>query len=127
MSFKGTIVLPAGLDLSQPQTLSVAVGNVVDTVSLNTKGKAKVDANSLLRNVNVKYPKLPKHVTVTGAGQKATVAFTLSAPDLDSLGFAAKGISQAGGSKGQSVPRTVQAAIVLGGTAYRMDIPVNFK
>ena len=27
----------------------------------------------------------------------------------------------------KSVTRTVQAALVLGGTAYRVDIPVNFK
>ena len=31
------------------------------------------------------------------------------------------------GPPGQSVQRTVQAALVLGGTAYRVDIPVNFK
>ena len=130
VSFKGTIELPAGLDLSQPQTLFAAVGNVMGTVSLNTRGQAKTGANNLLKNVSVKYPrppKLPKKTTLTGTGQKATVAFTLSAPELDNLGFDAEGISQQGGTAGKSVPRTVQAALVLGGTAYRVDIPVNFK
>ncbi|MGD0093365.1 MAG: hypothetical protein ABSE73_25915, partial [Planctomycetota bacterium] len=45
----------------------------------------------------------------------------------DVLGFAAEGISKAGGKPNQSVTRTVQAALVLGGAAYRQDIPANWK
>ena len=131
MSFKGTVELPAGLDLSRPQTLSVSLGNVVDTANLNTKGTAKAGAKNLLKSVAVKYPRLPKvnkkATAITPAGLKATVSFTLSAPQLDALGFAAEGISKAGGTPNQSVRRTVQAALVLSGTAYRVDVPVTWK
>jgi len=30
---------------------------------------------------------IPSHLTVTSAGMKAAVSFTLSVPDLDQLGF----------------------------------------
>ena len=76
--------------------------------------------------MSIKYPKLAKGTTTTSAGQKATISFTLSAPDLDALGFNTEGISKQGAAKGQSVQRTVQTALVLGGTAYRVDVPVNF-
>ncbi|MGD0093148.1 MAG: MBG domain-containing protein, partial [Planctomycetota bacterium] len=131
VAFKGTVVLPAGLDLSKAQTLIVSLGNVVDTANLNTKGQVKAGARNRLKSVAVKYPKIPKVnkkvSTITTAGLKATVAFTLSAPQLDVLGFAAEGISKAGGTLNQSVSRTVQAALVLGGAAYRVDVPVNWK
>jgi hypothetical protein len=131
VSFKGTVVLPAGLDLSKPQTLSVSLGNVVDTANLNTKGTAKTGARNRLKNVAVKYPKLPKvnkkATTITTAGLKATISFTLSAPQLDLLGFGLEGVSKPGGIAGQSVHRTMGAALLLGGTAYRVDVPVTWK
>ena len=115
------------MDLSQAQTLSLAAGNVIDTANLNAKGLAKTSVNNLFKNIKVKYPRLPKHVTTTGTGQKATVSFTLSAPDLSSLGLAAEGISKPGGIDGKNVSRIVDAALVFGGTAYSVEIPVNFK
>ena len=127
VTFKGTLELPAGLDLSQAQTLSVALGNVLDTANLGTKGKAKAGTNNLLKSVSVKYPRLKKPSTKTSAGQKATVSFTLSGPNLSAQGFDAEGISQAGGVPGGAVPLTVQAALVLGGTAYRGAVPANWK
>ncbi|MGD0090058.1 MAG: MBG domain-containing protein [Planctomycetota bacterium] len=131
VSFKGTLELPAGLDLSAAQTLAVSLGNVVDTAKLNAKGTVKAGVKKLLKSVAVKYPKLrkvnKKAVTITTVGLMATVSFTLSAYQLDKLGFGAEGISKAGGTAGQSVPRTITAALLLGGTAYRQDIPVNWK
>ena len=127
VTFKGVIELPAGLDLSQPQTLSLSLGNVVDTASLNTKGQAKTGARNRLKNLAVKYPRLKKPATTTSAGQNATVSFTLSAPQLDVLGFDCAGVSKKGGIAGQSVPRTIGAALLLGGTAYRVDVPVTWK
>ncbi|MGD0094799.1 MAG: MBG domain-containing protein, partial [Planctomycetota bacterium] len=126
LAFKGTVELPAGLDLSKKQTLWASLGNVIDSVSIDTKGKAKASTAGRLKSVAVKYPKLKKGTTVTIPKQTATVSFTLSAYALDKLGFAAEGISQQGGTKGVAVKRTVQAALVLGGTAYRQDLPVNF-
>jgi len=55
--------------------------------------------------------------TATTAGLKATVSFTLMVPELDSLRFDCKGVSKQGGIAGQSMPRTIAAALVLGGTA----------
>ena len=125
--FKGTIELPAGLDLSERQTLSVSLGNVVDTANLDAKGRAKAGQRNRLEKVAVKYPRLWKPATTTRAGQKATVSFTLSAFDLDTLGLECEGISKEGGIAGQSVARTVAVALVLGGTAYRVDVPVTWK
>jgi hypothetical protein len=127
LAFKGTIELPAGLDLSKPQTLSVGLGNVMDTAKLSIKGQAKAGAARLLKNVTVKYPKLPTGTTLTPAGKNATVSFTLTGLDLSSQGFDEAGISKAGGTAGQSVKRTIQAALVLGGTAYSVPIPVDWK
>ncbi|MGD0090045.1 MAG: hypothetical protein ABSE73_09000 [Planctomycetota bacterium] len=123
VTFKGTIELPAGLDLSKAQTLFVSLGNVLDTANLNTKGQASAGQKNRLKKVAVKYPKLKKPATLTNAGQKATVSFTLSAIRLDTLGFGAEGVS----SPATTLFPIVQAALVLGGTAYRADIPSSWK
>jgi len=127
VSFTGTLELAADLDVSKPKTLSVSLGNVVDTASLDARGQAKAGERNRLRKVTVKYPKLKKPAAATSAGQKATLSFTLSAPELDVLGFDSAGVSKAGGIAGQSVQRTIGAALVLGGTAYRADVLVNWK
>ena len=54
-TFKGTIELPAGLDLSQPQTLWASLGNVVDMANLTTRA-SQGRHDDLLKNVVVKYP-----------------------------------------------------------------------
>ncbi|MGD0092900.1 MAG: hypothetical protein ABSE73_23560, partial [Planctomycetota bacterium] len=126
--FKGTVELPAGLDLSKAQTLFVSLGNVLDTANLNTKGQASAGQKNRLKKVAVKYPKIPKVnkkvSTITTAGLKATVSFTLSAIRLDTLGFGAEGVTS---PITTLVPPTVQAALVLGGTAYRTDIISDWK
>ena len=116
LSFKGTIELPAGLNLLQPQTLSVAVGNVVDTANLTTNGHAKTGTNGLLKNVFVKYPRLKKPATTTSAGMKATVSFTMTVPDLSAQGF----------DCGRNLPgwrdgRAVRPANRSGGAALRRN------
>ena len=124
MSFKGTLELPAGLNLSQPRTLSVSIGNVTDTASLNAKGSARAGELNRLKNVAVRYPRLKRPAMTTSARQQATVSFMLSAPQLDSLGFAYEGISKQGLVAGQSKLRIMTVALVLGSTAYRADILV---
>ncbi len=41
VTFGGTLELPAGLDLSKMQSLSFAIGNIVDTVSVDAKREGK--------------------------------------------------------------------------------------
>ncbi|MGD0088920.1 MAG: PKD domain-containing protein [Planctomycetota bacterium] len=124
VSFKGTFEMPAGLDLSKTQIIQVAVGNVAGTVTVDGKGKGT--PATPVKSLSFKYLKLAKN-KVTTTGQKATLALVLSAPQLDTLGFATEGLSQNGGKAGHSVRLTVQAALVFAGMAYRGDIPVNFK
>ena len=71
--------------------------------------------------------KLKKGAKTTSKGMSAAVSFTLTAPQLDVLGFATEGVSQSGGVKGQAVTRTMQVALTLGGGAYREDVQVSWK
>jgi len=131
VSFVGTIELPAGMDLSQPQEFSMGMGNVIDTVMVDPKGKTS-DKGTLERitKLNIKYPKLPKDETLTTTGQKAKITITMSTANMDSIGFDTEGITAAlrndeAGEK--SVPRSIQVAMVLAGVSYEGTAPVEYK
>lgn len=119
--------LPAGFDLSQTHTCAIGLGNVTDSIVVNTDGTT-TGSGSLGRIafLQLRYPQLPPGTTLTSAGMQAAIAITIQATNLSGKGFDAEGISQAGGTAGSSVQRIVESALLLDGTAYRTDIPVNF-
>jgi hypothetical protein len=100
-------------------------------VLVDAKGKAASHgAQGRISKLQIKYPKLTKPATQTGAGQRATISFTLTAPDMDTLGFALAGITGeycAEEYNAKSVRRYVQAALLLEGTSYAAQIMVDFK
>ncbi|MGD0089866.1 MAG: IPT/TIG domain-containing protein [Planctomycetota bacterium] len=131
VSFTGTVVLPQGMDLTKEQACAVGLGNVVDSTVLSVAGKAKTKgALGRLKALQIKYPRLKKPATATSAGQKAALAFTLGAAALDVLGFDTEGITNKVRADEQAlkpVQRSIQAALLLGGTTYRADVPVDYK
>jgi hypothetical protein len=133
VAFSGTVELAAGLDLSAEQELSFGLGNVIDRVIVTAKGQAKDKSKGELgriKKLRVKYPKLPKGTTVTAVGMKASVDITFSTEDMDLKGFDTEGITSSLRSVEvgmKTVPRQIQAAMVLGGISYANLIPVEFK
>ncbi|HYG77197.1 MAG TPA: PKD domain-containing protein [Planctomycetota bacterium] len=132
VAFSGTVALPKGFDIGAPsQSISISVGNVIDTINFDSKGKPSLPTK--LGNVTkfkITYPKLKTGGTITQDDTSvAKIALTLAKPDLDNKGFAADGITAKRGRNdtGLSSTRKLQAAIVLNGVAYETIIPVEFK
>jgi len=132
VSFSGEIGLPAGFDPLKPDgySFSIGIGNVVDTVSLDAKGKGKLPSTGvLLKKVSVKYPRLTKGTLVTTDGQIAKVSATFSIKDLDEAGFDTEGITNSklpSEAALKAVPRTIQVQVLLGGVPYELLAPVDF-
>jgi len=130
VTFSGTIELPAGLDLSQPQALSFGVGNVIDAVQMDAKGKAQLPSEkNILKKASVKYPK-PGNGTLTLAGQKAKLSLQYSLADMDAAGFDTEGISPVARQRdplAKSFPRSIQCAVLIAGVTYELKAPVAFK
>lgn len=131
VSFKGSIELPGGLPLPKQYVWSLSAGNVADTLSVTTKGKGIVPgAQKRITKLQVKYPRLRKPAAATSTGQRAAVSFTLSVPDLDSLGFDTEGIGSTvrpDEAALKSVSRTIQLAMLFAGTPYAGKAPVQLK
>jgi PKD repeat protein len=131
ITFKGSVELPAGLDLSQEQTFSIGIANVIDTVTVNTKGVGtSTGLLSRIKKLKIKYPRVDKTTKLTTAGQKATIVITLSTEDMDLIGADTEGITAALRSdeaEMKEVPRSIQVAMVLGGQSYEGTAPVQFK
>lgn len=133
VSFKGTLELPAGLEVARERVCWVSAGNVIDNATLDVKGKGKAKPPGTLGRMTklmVRYPRLKKPATTTSSGMTAKIAFTLSAVDMDVLGIGTEGITNQvlpTEKELKSVQRSVQVAVVLAGTAYRGNIPVTFK
>ena len=131
VTFTSTIELPEGFDIKREHILSIAAGNVTDTVTVTDKGgPASQGWAGRIKKLQIKYPKLPKGTTVLGAGQKATVSVQFSTADMDLKGFDTEGITStlAAGEAGQkSVQRAIQMAFVLDGVAYETQADVQYK
>jgi len=132
VSFSGEIKLPAGFDPLKPDgySFSIGIGNVVDTVQLDAKGKGVLPSSGvLLKKVAVKYPKLAKGTLVTTDGQIAKIQATISIKDLDTAGFDTEGITNTkltSEAALKSVPRTIQLQVLLGGIPYEVLAPVDY-
>jgi hypothetical protein len=132
VTFTGEITLPAGLDIGRADgnSVSIAVGNVVDTVTVDAKGRAGASSLGLIAKLKVKYPRLAKGATTTVGGEKAKVTAQLKAEDLDLKGFDTEGITNALATDETGlkvVPRSIQVAVLLAGVAYETLAPVDYK
>jgi PKD repeat protein len=129
--FSGKIELPEGLDITQPQELALGIGNIIDSVMVDAKGKPKLPSSAGgIAKLQVKYPRLKKGVKLTPAGQTASVTLTLNKSSLSAKGFDTEGITATlkDSEKGlKVVPRSIQVAVVFAGVAYQNVVPVQFK
>ncbi|MGD0089090.1 MAG: kelch repeat-containing protein, partial [Planctomycetota bacterium] len=115
-----TVELPAGLTVNQTLPVSVGIGNVTGSASVDPKGKlmALKSDGSFIKKLQFKWPRLDKKNPVTKAGDQATLAITLTGSGLDAAGFDTEGIvtTVATGKKG--IDRQIQVAIVIAGVSY---------
>lgn len=131
VAFSGEVMLPAGFNpaLAGGNSLSVGIGNVIDTVSVDAKGKAAVPgARNRILKAKVKYPKLA--APLSSGGEIARIDVTYSLADLDVAGFDTEGISSTLRDDEKSlkaVERLIQVDILLGGVAYEGLARVAFK
>ena len=131
VTYSGSFELPEGLDLNSKPTFAFAIGNIIDSVTVDDKGKGTgKSATGFIKKVQVKYPKLAKGVTVTAAGQTATFQVTVSGVNLSSKGFDTEGITSSllpSEKSLKTVPRSVQVAMVFAGAAYSATANVSLK
>jgi len=117
MTVTGTFELPEGLDMSKPQEMQFALGNVVETIVLSPKGMGK----STRATFKVQTKSKTKS-TMTSAGQMAKYSITLNAPGLSAAGFESEGVTD----KPMGNALVVHGAMLLGGVTYGVEIPTSY-
>lgn len=110
----GTIPVPDGYSAAG-RSVSVDVGGVVATFTLDAKGKSKIDASSIKLNV-----KASKGVV---AAQNAKLAIKLNKGNF-STSLADEGLIDA---TLDSVPVEVRAAVTVGGATYVTAQPQSYS
>jgi hypothetical protein len=130
VSFTGAIELPEGFDLSVSHEFDVGIGNIIDSVTVSSSGKATLPgAAQVVSKLTVRYPKA-KGGKRTAASQTATVTVTISGSNFSGNGFDTEGVTNnvtAAEKTQKSINRSIQIALVVGGTAYEFEAPVSFK
>lgn len=130
VSFKGTFLLPMGVTPGQSQQVSIAIGNVIDTVTIDEKGKGQLPSSAgLIKKLSIKLPKL-KDSPVTVGNEVATLDFTYQAQALVTKGFDTEGISADGtdlDAKKRTAPRKIQVLLKFAGVGYEIPADVTLK
>ena len=129
VSFSGLIQLPSGLDTTQPHEFSVAIGNVVTSTTIDSKGAGGLPGSTpILRNLKISYPHLKKGALTKG-GESARIDVTISTAGLVTAGFDTEGIiKNATLTKGTMVaPRSIQIGMLLDGVPYEALTPTSFQ
>jgi sugar lactone lactonase YvrE len=130
VTLSASFEMPAGFDTSSKQEVDIGIGNLLDVVMIDSKGRGTVPGTGqLVKKLQVKYPKLSGG-SKTSAGQTATITITMSGANFSSNGFDTEGITNqlTTQEKAQkSLPRSIQVGMVIGGVAYDVSAPVSFK
>ena len=130
VTFNSTIELPAGLDLSQKLTMFVSLGNILDSIQIQSRGKGVLPTQAKrITKAAVRLPRLKMGQTLTTKGLTARVQFTISGVNLSNAGFDTEGVlpqirTDEAGMK--SVPRKIQLGLVVGGAPYEGLFDVDF-
>lgn len=135
VTLKGEITLPTGFQPAKAggNSFVVGIGNVVDTVLVDSKGKPldpKNGTNGRIKRLKITYPRLAKGVTSTVGGEIAKINVTLSIPDMDIAGFDTEGITASVRDDEADMPeveRYIQVGMVLEGVAFESVITVEYK
>lgn len=130
VSMVGTVELPAGFDVGAKHEIDIAIGNIIDAMTVDAKGKAMLPGGGkVVKKLQIKYPKL-KGSTKTTAGQTATVFISMSGSSFSANGFDTEGITNnvlPAEKAAKSINRSIQIAMVVEGTPYTLAAPVSFK
>lgn len=130
VTMSATFELPEGFDTSAKQEIDVGIGNIVDVITIDAKGKgATPGPGKVVKKLQVKYPKLSGG-SKTGAGQKATITVTMAGSNFSANGFDTEGVTNqiaATEKTMKSLNRSIQLGIVVGGVPYQLSAPVSFK
>lgn len=123
------ITLPDRFQPAIARNITLAVGNVRETVALDAKGRG--EGVDYFKRVQVKYPRLPRGVTETGgtpetSGLTATVKLQMKAPALSVAGFDTEGITDKTGTA-DAVNRNIQVALLMEGVGYAAGANVEYK
>jgi hypothetical protein len=138
VTLSAQVELPVGTDLNQNQELSLGIGNILDHVIVNPKGKP-VDANGQpikagafgdggnIKKVSVKFPKTDKTKIITAAipasKRLATVTVTLFSKGMVARGFDTEGVDPNATTKSLKI----QVGFVLAGVAYENTAAATLK
>lgn len=125
-SLSNSVELPGGLDLTQPQQVSVGVGNVVEDVTFAVKGTSKPKVTSKatgvkFTKVQIKWPR----AAVTENGTMAAIGLQLKSANLAEDGFKFEGITN---TVTENVPvnLSIQVAVIISGVTYYSQLPATY-
>jgi hypothetical protein len=135
VTLKGEITLPTGFQPAKAggNSFVVGIGNVVDQVIVDSKGKPldpKTGDLGRIKRCKITFPRLAKDTTATVGGEIAKINVTFSLVDADLAGFDAEGITASlrEDEQGQTeIERYIQVGMVLEGVAFESVITVEFK
>ena len=128
VAFSAQFMLPPGFSFARSgaNEMQFSMGNVVDTVQLDTKGNLKSASRGRITKLSVKIPKLAGGVAVGGEPAKLTAQF--SAVGMTGAGFNTEGITSQRGTNetGKTLTRFIQVNMLFAGVAYEVLAPVNY-
>ena len=127
VSLIGIVELPEGLKVADEQDLAIGIGNIIDHVKLDSKGKGKgTSDNGRIKKVTLKYPKVDKTSKETAGPpdkRMARIEVRLATMAMVAGGFDTEGVAPQSDGKQLSI----QVAFVLAGVAYENTVPVTLR
>ena len=122
VTYTGTIELPEGFDVSAATPVSVGIGNIVDDVTVDSRGRGSGKGNKgRIKGIRINYPKVGKGSTLTKAGQKAKIAITMVSAGMVAGGFDTEGV----GANPTTNKLNIQLDLLVAGVPYELSVPVN--
>jgi hypothetical protein len=129
VAFTGQFMLPPGFSLSTTgaTVMEFSIGNVVDTVQLDAKGKKGVGQRGRIKKLRLTLPRLKTGVAL--GGETAKISAELNVANLTGSGFDTEGITASRGTNeigSKAVQRFIQVNMLFSGVSYEVLAPVNF-
>jgi len=116
----GAIMMPGGLDMSEGTEVQVALGNIVDKVVIDAKGKGKGKFTTL--QMRIKTDKTTKK-SVADVAAKFTIK--MSVAEMVDNGFDTEGVVVSKAQAGAELE--IQCAMMIGEVTYAINGPVTLK